>query len=292
MKKIPKKTIVIPNRSMKEWSTRGLQGYVMLMVEYLKISPSYELARRFRQEKLFKVELKSLPIDFDKVVQTFDDYGDLRTISFHEWWETTGLALYGSSFNKPKVHQIGQIAQDEAFEAGFVKALERYFKKLRPTEGNGPALLLGVPLGMNKRYVLNLVSKAIDQAGVIVTPKAKKAARPLAAERLRSKPLFIGLRLLTFKARFPDKENWRLGVMAEVSPKNAEGLDINAKKNTTFTSDQRINMGILTSRAMKKAQYVAENAARGSFPNSKPIALVDFDWEDILSRLRMSKTIR
>jgi hypothetical protein len=104
--------------------------------------------------------------------------------------------------------------------------------------------------------------------------------------------LFIGLHLLALKARFPEKENWRLGLLANVSPKNAEGLDVNAKKNTTLTSDQRINMAILTSRALKKAQHVAENAARGSFPNPKSLSLPVFDWDEILQRLRLSKTIR
>jgi hypothetical protein len=264
----------------------------MLMFEYLKISPSYELARKLRQERLTKAETESLPEDFDQVLKTFDDYGDIRTIPFPQWWSSKGLELYGSQFIKPRVHQIAMIEKDESYEPQFALALERYFKKLRPPEGNIPALVLAVPLGMNKKYVLKLVSNYIDQAGVEVPKRAKKSVRPLAAERLRSKPLFIGLRLLTFKARFPHKENWRLGVMAEVSPKNTEGLDIKAKKNTKQTADQRINMGILTSRAMKKAQHVAENAARGSFPNSKPIALAEFDWADILARLRMSKTIR
>ena len=277
---------------MKDWSTKGIQGYVMLMLEYLKLSPTYELARKYRTGKLTANEKKLLPSDFDQVLKTYDEYGDISTVKFADWWVSTGIGLYGSEYIKPQVRQIANIEKNEEFEPGFTRALEHYFKTIRKHEGSGPGLILAIPLGMPKKTILKEVARMIGRAGVTVLPKAQKASRPLAAARLRSKPLFIGLSLLTFKARFPNKENWRLGVMAGVSPKNAAGLDINAKKNTVLTTDQRINMTILTCRALKKAQYIAENAARGSFPNSKPIVLPEFEWGDILQRLRLSKTIR
>ena len=69
----------------------------------------------------------------------------------------------------------------------------------------------------------------------------------------------------------------------------AEGLDINAKKASAKTVDQRNNMTVLTSRALKKAQYIAENAARGKFPDPKPIALPEFDYADIYKRIRIAR---
>ena len=50
MNKVPKNTNTLPGRTMKDWSTKGIKGYVMLMVEFLRISPSYELARQIRSE--------------------------------------------------------------------------------------------------------------------------------------------------------------------------------------------------------------------------------------------------
>lgn len=133
------------------------------------------------------------------------------------------------------------------------------------------------------------ISMLIDRTGVTAPVKAKKAGRPLAAQRLRSAPLFRAIHLLWGKAQKPDQENWRLGLRCNVSPKNAEGLDINAKKNTTLTADQRIKMAILTSRALKNARYICENAARGKFPSSDPIELPDFDYEDIYRRMQISR---
>lgn len=274
---------------MNDWATKGIQGYVMLMLEYLRISPTYELARKTRTGKLTAAQKRSLPDDFDLVLKTYDEYGDVSKISFANWWATTGINLYGSEYIKPQVRQIANIKKNEEYEPLFAKSLEYYFKNLRKQEGNGPGLILAIPLGMPKRSILKEVTKWINKTGVSAPPRAQKAKRSLAAKRLRSAPLFIGLNLLWAKAQHPEWVNWQLGVAAKVSPTNADGLDINAKKLNAKTTDQRINMGVLTSRALKKAQYIAENAARGRFPDPKPIALPEFDYEEIYKRMRLAR---
>ena len=278
---------MIPNKSMKDWSTKGIQGYVMLMLEYLRLSPTYELARKYRTGKLTAKEKKLLPSDFDQVLKTYDEYGDVSTVKFADWWTSTGIGLYGSEYIKPQVRQIANMEKDEVFEPGFTRALEHYFKTTRKHEGSGPGLILAIPLGMPKKSILKEVTRMINQTGVTVPPKAQKAKRSLTAKRLRSAPLFIGLNLLWAKAQYPDWANWRLGVRAKVSPTNAVGLDINTKKASAKTADQRINMTILTSRALKKAQYITENAARGRFPDSKLIPLPEFDYVDMYRRMRL-----
>lgn len=280
---------MLPNKSMKDWATKGIQGYVMLMFEYLRLSPSYELARKARMGKLTATQKRLLPNDFDLVLKTYDEYGDVSKISFADWWATTGINLYGSEFIKPQVRQIANIERNEEYEPGFAKALEHYFKSFRKQEGSGRALILAIPLGMPKRAILKEVSKMINRSGVTVPPKAQKAKRSLTAKRLRSAPLFIGLNLLWAKAQNPDWANWRLGVAAKVSPTNAKGLDIGSAKATAKTADQRINMTVLTSRALKKAQYIAENSARGRFPDPKPIALPEFNYADIYKRMQISR---
>lgn len=280
---------MLPNKSMKDWATKGIQGYVMLMFEYLRLSPSYELARKARAGKLTASQKRMLPDDFDLVLKTYDEYGDVSKVSFANWWATTGINLYGTEYIKPQVRQIANIEKNEEYEPGFAKALEQYFKSFRKHEGSGRALILAIPLGMPKRAILKEVTKMINKTGATVPPKAQKAKRSLTAKRLRSAPLFIGLHLLWAKAQNPDWTNWRLGVAAKVSPTNAIDLDINAKKASAKTVDQRNNMTVLTSRALKKAQYITENAARGRFPDPKPIALPEFDYVDIYRRMRIAR---
>lgn len=284
-----KKALNTPNkafgRNMKEWSSVGIKAYLMLMLEFLRISPSYELARKARNEGLSRQDKKGLPKDFDQVLKTYDEFGDVSRIRFDEWWPTKGIYIYGSEFVKPRARLIANVVKDEDIDPDFHRALDHYFKVARPEEGKGPALIVSVPLGINKRTVLAQISKLIDQSKVEIPVKAKKSARPLDAKRLRKDPLLMSVNILWNKAKDPSLELWRLGVLAKVSPKNLDGLDAKSQRLTGKTADQRIKTAILTSRALKKAKQISEHAARGRYPNSTPIDLPEFDWGLIYTRL-------
>jgi hypothetical protein len=274
-------------QDLKDWPTEGIRGRVRLMMDYLRLSPTYELARRSRNGDLSSSEGLLLPSDFDLVLKTYDEYGDINQSSFDDWWLSTGISLYGSEFVKPSVKKIADIEQDQAYEARFSRALVDFFKTDRVQEGNGPTLILAVPLGMKKQQALREIAKLIDDAGVSAAPiGVKKLARPHEGERFRLFPLIRGYLLLRGRVMNPKLELWRRGVKHKVSPRTAEGLDINAKQLDPLSADQRIKMAILTSRALKKAKCVCENAARGKFLSSDPIELPEFDYEDIGHRLK------
>lgn len=283
---------LLPTKTMKEWSTVGIKGYVMLMLEFMKLSPTYELARKANNEGLSRAEKKSLPKDFDQVLSTYEEFGDLSSIPFNEWWKERGIYIYGTDFEKPKVRLIANVEKGEKVDPTLHRALDHYFSVHRQQEGEVPSLILSVPLGMNKRYVLSQVTKLIDQAGVVVPVKAQKAKKSLVAKRLRSAPLFTMIHLLRNKAANPDLELWRLGVIAKVSPANMEGLDAKATKVTSKTTDQRINMQILTSRYLLKAKRMVEHSARGNFPKSTPIDLPEFDYEAMYERHKKSQAAK
>lgn len=306
MNKLQKSTNALPGRTMKDWSTKGIKGYIMLMVEFLRISPSYELARQIRTKaldkktqnkliaQLYEAEGKKLSAidkqvvinEFQSVLATYDEIGDISTLTFDAWWQARGIYIYGSPFNKPKVAQIARIEKDEAFEPMFNKAYEHYLSKTRVAEGSPISLVLGIPLGMPKAELLRQISKLIDTAKVPLLSKSKRAGKALAAKRLRSEPLFIQLRILMAKAQYPDMQLWKVGLWAKVSAKHAKTLDLKESKKKFEDADSKEHLAILTSRAFKKAKQVAENAARGSFPSSKPVRLPNYDFDDIYSRLR------
>ena len=140
---------------------------------------------------------------------------------------------------------------------------------------------------MPKADLLRQISKLIDNAKVPLATKSARASKALAAKRLRSEPLFIQLRILMAKAQYPDMQLWKVGLWAKVSAKHAKTLDLKESKKKFEDADSKEHLAILTSRAFKNAKQVAENAARGSFPSSKPVKLPNYDFEDIYTRLRM-----
>jgi hypothetical protein len=313
MKKTEKCTGTLPGRTMKDWSTKGIKGYVMLMVEFLRISPSYELARQIRTKRLdkktqnklitqlYEPEGKKLSskdkqaviTEFQAVLATYDQFGDISTKSFDDWWQERGIYIYGTPYSKPLVKQITRIEKDEEFEPLFYKPYEQYLTKIRSSEGNPTSLILGLPLGMPKADLLRQISKLIDSAKVPLLSKSKRAGKALAAKRLRSEPLFIQLRILMAKAQYPDMQLWKIGLWAKVSAKHAKTLDLKESKMKFEDADSKEHLAILTSRAFKKAKQVAENAARGSFPSSKPVRLPNYDFDDIYQRLRVHyKTLK
>jgi len=306
MNKIQKSSNALPGRTMKDWSTRGIKGYVILMVEFLRISPSYELARQIRtkgfdkktqnkfitqlyevgDKKLTSTEKKVAIAEFQSVLATYDEVGDISTLSFDAWWQARGIYIYGTPYNKPTVKQITRVEAYGEFEPLFYKPYEQYLDKIRASEGNPTSLVLGVPLGMPKAGLLRQISKLIDAAKVPLARKSARAGKALAAKRLRSEPLFIQLRILMAKAQYPDMQLWKVGLWAKVSAKHAKTLDLKESKKKFEDADSKEHLAILTSRAFKKAKQVAENAARGSFPSSKPVRLPNYDFEDIYKRLR------
>ena len=65
----------------------------MLWFEYLALSPSYQLAHLERTNRLPKSQHADLPKDFDRVLEVYDDFGDVQRVLFHTWWRERGMEL-------------------------------------------------------------------------------------------------------------------------------------------------------------------------------------------------------
>lgn len=65
-------------------------------------------------------------------------------------------------------------------------------------------------------------------------------------------------------------ENWSLGVDALIKSQWVQQLKVGDKK-TPQNLEARTKLGILVSKKLKEALYLAENAARGNFPSLEPI---------------------
>lgn len=298
------------NQPVRKRKVAGyLAKYAMLMIELMRLSPSYKLAHLYKVSGWSIAELheqvialyekaSSEPIsakdkatllqDFEQVLKNYEEFGDIYSIDFDAWLEIHGERLFG--FASTGVKALAQLDENEYVTNEINRILDRYLQAGRADPVRPPMLLLSVPLGVAKRKVLSQVSKHIDQAGVPVVPMTQKAKIKFAAKRMRAKPLFMYIALLFYKSIHPQMSLWQLGIKAKVSAKHSEGMDYNSKL-TTMNRDQRIKLSILTSRALKRAKIAAENAARGIFPSIAERPLPYFDWDVIYATMRESRPI-
>jgi hypothetical protein len=269
------------------WHTQPTAAY-QLMFEFLRVSPSYELARKARTTGLSKEEKKILPEDFEQVLKTYDLIGDVNCVLFRLWWLKRGLGVFGNPYSKPDIHEIAVLPAGSDMEVKqILSSLQSDFSDKRRDEGLTASVLVSLPLDLKTTEVLRKVRKLLNaykdkDVGAPTPPKIK-----LMGKRFHANPMFKGLRLLWIRAAKPNWELWRLGAKAQLSDSYSKELDPAAprKAKDTIEIDDRITMGKITFRALHRFEHIAENAARGRFPCSDPVALSEFNYPEIAQRL-------
>ena len=120
--------------------------------------------------------------------------------------------------------------------------------------------------------------------------KAEQPKIKLMGQRLHINAMIKGIRLLWFKAAKPNWELWRLGAKARLSSSYSGVLNPTADRRThdAIEMDDRIIMGKITHRALKRFELIAENAARGKFPCTEPVDCAEFKYEALARRVKMN----
>lgn len=258
------------------------------MFEFLRVSPSYELARKQRTVGLSKEERTALPTDFDHVLKTYDLIGDVNCVLFRMWWLKRGLQVFGNPYSKPDVHEIAFLSVGSEMNIKeILSSLQTDFADKRRDEGLTASLLISLPLDLKTTDILRKIRKLLSaykdkDVGTPAPPKIKLMGR-----RFHANPMFKGLRLLWFRAAKPDWELWRLGAKAQLSDSYSKVLDPAAprKAKDAIEMDDRITMSKITFRAVHRFEHIAENAARGRFPCADSVDMAVFNYPEIAQRL-------
>jgi hypothetical protein len=269
------------------WHIRPTVGYE-LMFEFLRLSPSYELARREAVGELTAVELKGLPPDFDEVRRTFALLGDVQAVLFRTWWLQRGLRVFGSPNARPRVHELSAFPGGRDIDlATVVPSIERYLEDARRDEGLAGSILLAVPTDGRRSEVLAQVARLLDQHVGTAVP-VRRPLLALQGQRLRAKVLFNGIRLLWIRAARPKWELWRLGAKARLSPTYSAVLSVDAPRKVASDREMidREMMSKITYRALIKFEATAENAARGRFPSDQEVEQVRFDYPNLAKTIQ------
>lgn len=276
------------------WATK--LGFYLLWMEYLAVSPSYELARRYRAGILTHAERTRLPADFEDVLAVYDDLGDIQRVSFLDWWSERGLTVFGYEGAKPRVQVIDNLRSNRHRKAA--QRLQGFIENDWTEQGQPNAMLVSIPVGLTKTQITRQLGKLLaryeDEHRVLPERKAKY---PLVGTRQRKDTLFRYLFVVWVRCAMPRQPLWRVGARAKVSDTYSRELDAGARIARGDQVYDRSVLAVLTSRAWSRGLALAENAARGRFPTyDMPDHAVEPNthdlWDMIYSRRRWKKRIK
>jgi hypothetical protein len=266
-------------KTSEAWATKV--AFYMLWLEYLALSPSYELARRFRAGTITDGELAELPSDFDRVLAVFEDLGDVQRVLFRPWWLETGIRFFGQQGNRPTVRRVATLTLGSKRTKAASQRLEGYMSGAWADQGKQTTMIAAIPVGMPKAKVLRAVAALLDkytdeERHLHMEPKYR-----LLGKRQNGKALLAYIRVIHFRSAMWKQELWRVGVRSKISFSYSGSVDEKSKVQYGGPgSYERIMLSIMTSRALLRGKLIAENAARGIFPSyaSLPEAK-DFEFE-------------
>ncbi len=228
-----------------------------LLVDYLKESPSYQLARRSKLAK-HMVKPKGAPEDWAKVLEVYDDFGDLFRIEESKWWSSVGRHLFGVKAKEPVLLNLGLTDKSLAEPSSLEGALTEWREMDSPE-----SLVLAIPTSLTKKSAMaqfaSLLKKQKFRGQSVSTVKPKYE---LSSSKLRKPTLVHGpWALHLYKKGIP---LWKIGYQLKLSESSIQDID-----SGTDVSNAKAYLQILASKLIHKAELIAENAARGRFPSDK-----------------------
>ena len=231
---------------------------------YLRQSPSYKLALADLDPNEPPVAADVwYPHDFNTVRKTARVAGDIYNISFEQWWENSGILMFGERGSKPMpriVHEAGREARGPWH--GLEAAVECLYKPNWRTDGM--TFYVELPEEATRTEMMRLFDEI--QARIKSMPPLYRSAKfKLSVNKINRRTLEIGHIALNLY-QTTDMELWRIGAKIGMSEKNKEKLDYTAPKVRHDDSDEKRSMTAMVTRLLKKARNLSENAARGVFP--------------------------
>ncbi|AWW50219.1 hypothetical protein POPA111323_09540 [Polynucleobacter paneuropaeus] len=236
------------------------------LVDYLKLSPSYKLVCELAR-KGSKVTPNNAPKDWNKIVKTFDDFGDVWRIPESRWWNSRGVALFGIKAAKPQTFIAGNSDDSALINSKTAVQSQKTWQDM----GKPECLVLAIPTNQTKQMALKQIS-AIVRANTFVgsKPKLVKPSYELVRSKLREPTVKLGT--IALKMHQKGYPLWLIGNQLALSPAHHIELDDegNPIKDELSLSEKKVRLGILASKLINKAELIAENAARGLFPTDTP----------------------
>ena len=223
-----------------------------LIYHYFIASPSYQAVER---DLLGQKSPYPLPKDYKLVAKVIQDFGPLYKMREVSWWRETGMHLYGIKAPAPQARLVGSLSKDQ--------------EKLVVNKSAYDSVVIDFPLNMTVSDAVRQFKRIADNFEFAnTTPKVLKPKYQLEKIKLREKNLKLGLDALhLYTKKMP---LWQIGNTLNLLASKTFDENLLTTRNAYKYSENKEVMSIAASRLIKNAALVAENAARGRFPNNRP----------------------
>lgn len=248
-----------------------------MFFEYLRISPSYNLASKCKTES----ELTRALGDKEKakkVWKTYQDIGNVYGVLYRDWWLKNGLRLFGVHTAKPITRTIAKLSHEEDNKIN-VQNLIQYLDGDYLNQGKPDSLLVSIPLNQPRVKIMKQLKKLLDES--YKTPIYKpNTTYQLTKNKMQYRRLLGGLRLIYFQSAKPKDALWRSALRAKISHSHGM-LDPNSKDKDRSLNDHKRVLTFMASRLIRDTLIISENAAQGLFPSLEATTVQSFDGAEL-----------
>ena len=251
---------------------------------FLRLSPSYQLATRFRSDELTEEDKHRLPNDFEDILKTYDDFGDVWANSYPIWTRDKWRHLFDANIVMPQAKTLGllregQIDCDDQLETN----LKKYFDYDRPKIGYPMTIIMTLPIIGNKKRIMSEVELVLDKYDDFIKKSSpvRPAAKPkyaLLINKVRERVIKLSHQIVIAKASYPDYRMWQIAILLKLNPTQTEKIKKFEQQKFAAKSEgkkldgvfepveEKMLVNAVLGRYIRHAYLLAENAARGKFP--------------------------
>lgn len=237
---------------------------------FLQISPSYSLAAHIEmaREDNQEINMDAVSIEWpesEKVLNTYALFKNVWKLDLTRWWFLYGRFQF-SNHKKSKISEIADIFLDKLIgKEEFLKFTDNFDNSLADLYLNKTsrrAVILSIPITSSKKTVMKMFEKYLDEKITFGQPEVIQTTFPIMKSKLREKTLRDCYRALEVRVRNPKLS--LIGVAKKAKTLRTAFEDL---KDDDSDVAQSVRSGI--SRQLRMAYILAENAARGRFPDAK-----------------------
>jgi hypothetical protein len=243
-----------------------------LWSSFLRLSPSYNVARQLSKGEISKSAAEKTVADIDIVNKTYGNFGDVWQMTEEEHWQRNSYELFGvhlAELNLKVVHVMQEGQAIDRYELD--QAMQTYVEHTRAEMGNPLTALVSIPIDMNRADLVRLFNGMItyfkDNREDYVDENVPEPKYKMSGEKKHLKVLREYIDLVEYRAMQPHMQLWLVGQNLNVNRHYADALRTEGKLNQSGIVDAKNALTATVGRIQRQAMLVAENAARGFYPS-------------------------